>query len=681
MSEPRPISIWAPVREKSGGISFVRPEPSPLGDHFADAPVLRPKRSELPLRVILFGESAAAGYLYAPAVTLAKILGSTLEAAAPNLTEVIDLARTNETLLGLAETVEAAIQIQPDVLVLFAGNNWNLLETPELSAAAPSAAARVRFGELLALGTGQPVAEARRQIAERANATLDRIAALGRAIGIPVVVVIPEVNLDDWENIQPAAGLDAETTMRWHRLLGEGRAALDGGDARTAALSARALLRIDGGLCPSGYRLLGRALQKLGRIDEAASAFRAEIDAAAYPLLANLGVPQATSQTAEILNAAADRHGWLRVDLRALFAAISGSPLPGRRFFLDYCHLTSEGLRIAAAAIAQEVLPFLGDPVEPAPSWRELLDRAGGLEIPSEVEATARLGAAIHGAHRLLPLREKSSFLEPFLAEALALSPHAEGALRDLIDARTAPLPAVATAAQRRNLDSPCRLGLPHGWRWDYLDAEVLRAAQTVLSEHHPAAVLDLERRLIARAIGPEWTELARAPWVWEPLEQFFADLLDYEDLARRAFLRSPWPETGFALIASGQEDLEIRAVLRCPGAAASGAVVGVGYSDARGSRCESIPLGELAVGRSWSRAILHVPRRMLSRGLARLTLAWPPLGTGGESPMDVLKSRLALGLEADLHPVFGEISSLRIRTVPNCEARTTAPEEGSSPS
>jgi hypothetical protein len=676
LSEPRPISIWVPVREDSGELAFVRPEPSPLGDHFADTPVLRPKRSEWPLRVILFGESAAAGYLYAPAVTLAKILGQTLAAAAPGLTEVIDLARTNETLLGLAETVEAAIQIQPDLLVLFAGNNWNLLETPELSAAAPSPSARVEFAELLALGAGRPVAESRRRIASQANAALDRIAALARAIGIPVLVVIPEVNLDDWENLQPAAGLDAEATTRWHRLLTAGRAALDRGDAPTAALSARAMLRLDGGLCPTGYRLLGRALQKLGRIDEAASAFRAEIDAAAYPLLANLGAPQATSQTAEILEAAADRHGWLRVDLRALFAEISGSPLPGRRFFLDYCHLTSEGMRIAATAIAKEVLPFLGEAVDPQPDWQQLLALSEGSEISPEIEATARLGAAIHGAHRLLPLGEKTSFLGPFLAEALAFSPHAQGALRDLIEARTAPLPAVATAAQRRNLASPCRLGLPHGWRWDHLDAEVLQAAETTLRQRNSSAARDLEPLLLARAVGPEWTELARAPWIWEPLEQFFADLLDYEDLARRAFLRSPWPETGFALIAggdAGDADLTIQTVLRCPGAAIEGAAVEVRYRAA--GQGEAIRLGAVPVGRSWRRETLRVPRRMLRRGLGRLSLSWPPLGTGGESVMDRAQARLKLGLEADLHPVFGEISSLRVRTVPDGGARTTDPE------
>lgn len=675
MFEPRPISVWRPVRDESGRPAFVRPEPSPLGDHFADAPVLRPKRSELPLRVVLFGESAAAGYLYAPAATLAKILGATLETAAPGLTEVIDLARTNETLVGLAETVEAAIQIQPDLVVLYAGNNWNLLETPELSAAVPSAAARIRFAELLAHGLGQPVAEARRRIAERADAALDRIAALARAIGVPVVVVIPEVNLDGWENRQPPAGLDSEGTTRWHRLLAEGCAALGRGDAPTAALSARAMLRLDGGLCPTAYRLLGRALRKLGRLDEAASAFRAEIDAAAYPLLANLGAPQATSQTAEILNAAADRHGWLRVDLRALFAEASDSPISGRRFFLDYCHLTSEGLRLAAAAIAAEVLPFLGVSDDPHPDRRQLLACSETFPISPETEATARLGAAIHGAHRLLALGEKGAFVEPFLAEALALSPHAEGALRDLIEARTAPLPAVATAAQRRNLDSPCRLGLPHGWRWDFLDAEVLQAAKRALASASPGAAQEIEKRLLARAAGPEWTELARAPWIWEPLEQFFSDLLDHEDLPRRAFLRSPWPETSFALISPGDADLEIQAVLRCPGAHAAGAAVRVGYRGDRGA----VALGDMAVGRTWSRATLLVPAHSLGPGLGRLVLAWPPLQTGGESPMARALDRLRLGLEADLHPVFGEISSLRVRTVPDRGARITSSEEGSS--
>jgi hypothetical protein len=61
---PEPISIWQP-RDIDGETVFVRPDPLPLGDHHAATPVLRPKKSLLPLRVAFFGESVAA-YVASP---------------------------------------------------------------------------------------------------------------------------------------------------------------------------------------------------------------------------------------------------------------------------------------------------------------------------------------------------------------------------------------------------------------------------------------------------------------------------------------------------------------------------------------------------------------------------------------------------------------------------------------
>src|SRR6185295_8111783 len=422
---------------------------------------------------VLFGESVAAGYLYAPGLTPAGALAGHLEALRPGLCEVIDLARTNETLASLAATVEASIQIQPDLLVLFAGNNWNLLETPEISAQAPSVPGRVRFAaHLKEGGLAGPVEAAALALAERAHGALDRIAALTRAIGIPVVLVVPEVDLDTWENRQPVPWLPGDGAARWHELLARGRECLEAGDAAAAAGIAREMLALDGGLCPTGHRLLGRAEQVQGDLPAALAAFRAEVDAAAYPLLACLGAPQATSVARGILRAAAARHGWLPVDLPSLFAEVSGSPLPGRRFFLDYCHLTAEGIHVAMAAVAAAVLPFTGD--SSAPNLQDLLARLPATHPAPEVEAVARLGAAIHGAHRQLILGDKTAGIEADLDAALDASPHAEAALLALVEARVAPLPAVATAAQRRNLDSPCPLKLQHGWRWDFLDADVL---------------------------------------------------------------------------------------------------------------------------------------------------------------------------------------------------------------
>src|SRR6202035_2884533 len=247
---PEAISIWEP-REVGGEQVFVRPDPLPLGDHYADVKVLRPETPELPLRVVLFGKSAAAGYLYAPRLTPAKVLAAQLGAVGrADCFEVIDLARTNETLASLAGTVRTSLQISPDVLVLFVGNNWSLLETPEVSPYAPSATARRRYSDALrAEGVAGPSRLAAERLRERADAALDRVALIARTVGIPVVLVLPEVNLADWENRQPPVRLPGDGTARWHALFAEAVQALGRDDAAACLATAREMREVDSGAC------------------------------------------------------------------------------------------------------------------------------------------------------------------------------------------------------------------------------------------------------------------------------------------------------------------------------------------------------------------------------------------------------------------------------------------------
>lgn len=638
---PHPISIWQPA-EIDGERAFVRPDPGPFGDHYAAQKVLRPKRAELPLRVGFFGESVAAGYLYAPHLTPAQVLEEQLRAVGGHDNfEVVDLARTNETLAGLRETVRSALQIQPDVLVLFGGNNWNLLETPEVSAYAPSVSARQEVAMALRDGgLAGPVEMARGRLRETARATFDEIALLAHAVGIPVVVLFPEVNLGDWETRQPVPWLAGDGTGRWHSFYRSALELLERGEAAGAVSLTERMLELDGGACSSTWRLRALARRALGDEAGALEACRAEIDSAAYPTLAFLSAPQAGTLARELLRDACRRHGFGPVDLPAIFAEHTGSRLPGRRLFLDYCHLTLEGIRVAMAAAAAEVLRLSGM-IEGEPDWRALLASTPEPRIAPEAEATARLGAAIHGAHRLLPVGPKRPILEHWCAAALDASPGIAETFLDLIDARTAPCPAVLTAAQQRNLASPYRLLLQHGWQWDHLDAEVLAAIEAVL------AGTDVPHRIIERRTLPaSGTDLADPYWHWEPLERFFPDVLRFEDIAERATLRTPWPETSFCLVVDGPREVELELTARAP--ARNPGTVGV-LVDGR-------PAGALMVGERWtkSRLRLVVP----SEGLHRLTLRWPELPVSDDPLLSAIE-RLELGLPADLHPVFGEVWSL----------------------
>ncbi|HYH45410.1 MAG TPA: hypothetical protein VEG34_06950, partial [Thermoanaerobaculia bacterium] len=483
---PRSISIWQP-QESPQGLVFERPEPGPLGDHFAAVRTLRPKQGYLPRRICFFGESVAAGYLYAPHLTPARLLEHQLrEIAGPDAWDVVDLARTNETLGSLAATVEASLQLSPDLLVIFAGNNWTLLETPEVSPYVPSVQARQEVAAALrAEGLLGPARLARQRLALRAEAALSAIAVRAREAKIPVVLVVPEVNLLDWETRQPAAWLPGDGTARWHAAYVRGQAALEREDWPAAESSAGEMVDLDGGTCPTPFRLLARALLGQGREADTRDACISEIDATHTPLLAFLAAPQAGTAAREILARTAARHGWAAVDLREVFADWTGSHLPGRRLFLDYCHLTAEGMQVAMAAAAEQVLRAIG---QDAPAWRFLLTQTSFFPaVPPEAEATARLGAALHSAHRLVAVTPKAPLLAHWCREALAASPRIAGAFLDLAEMRAAPGPAVLTAAQRRNHGSPYRLLLQHGLRWEGLDADVLEAAREALAEcGHP---------------------------------------------------------------------------------------------------------------------------------------------------------------------------------------------------
>jgi hypothetical protein len=279
------------------------------------------------------------------------------------------------------------------------------------------------------------------------------------------------------------------------------------------------------------------------------------------------------------------------------------------------------------------------------PDWRMLLAATPAPRIAPETEATARLGAAIHGAHRLLTVGPKRPILEHWCAAALEASPGIAETFLDLADARTASCPAVLTAAQQKNLASPYRLLLQHGWQWDHLDAEVLTAVESLLGE-------EISRRIVERRSLPAaGVDLADPYWHWEPLERFFPDVMRFEDIAERATVRSPWPESSFCLVLDGPRDVDLVLTARAPENGPVGVLV-----DGR-------PVGALAVGGRWTKSRLRLPAGLLGAGLHRLTLRWPDLPPDvGDNPLLPAIERLELGRPADLHPVFGEVWSLVAR-------------------
>ncbi len=653
----QPISIWEP-REVQGEWVFERPAPWVMGDHYATRLRIPLKKEPGRRRICFFGESVAAGYLYAPHCTPAQVLEQHLGAARGEAGyEVIDLARTNETLTALVRTVEQAMQLQPDALVLFIGNNWTLLETPYVSPYVPSVRARQRYAWALREGgVLGPITQATRQVASKAVVALTQVAEMAQAASIPLVLIIPEVNLADWETRQPVLWLSDDGLAQWYRYYEEALHQLGQGAWAKAAATAQAMIDLDGATCPSSFRLLAKAFMGAGDLEQAERACRDEIDANQYATLCFLSAPQATRMAQGVQRRAAQQYGAFIVDLPQVFAEHTGSPLPGRRLFLDYCHLTLEGIHVAMAATAATVRNACDDVEEP---WQTLVQEGPRPVLTPEAEATALFGAALHSAHRLSMVGARASLLRYWCRAALAVSPGIVQAMSDYVAVRTAQSPALLSAAQRRNLASPYRLTFQHGWQYDYLDADIIEA---IYAEVDPATREVIRERVVAHRLPPEGLDLAYPPfYLREPLEQFYPDVMPFDDLSQRATYRAPWPVSRFCLIDDATRDVDLAITLRRP--------------SYEGERLQEEPVSirlngqdvqTIVVGTTWQKATVVLEKGMLKEGINDLALHWPMPAGRGEAALEAARSRLEVGVEADLHPVFGEVFSLR--AVPSCQ-------------
>lgn len=647
-SEASPISIWQP--EFAGDeLAFVRPPILPLGDHYADRISFLKHKKAGTTRICFFGESVATGYLYAPLVSPAKLLEHFLAATCTDAPfEVIDLARTNETLDGLLATVESTAQLQPDILIIFGGNNWTMLETPELSPYFPEIEARRLFAQTLRTdGMSGLVQEANWRVIQKARAVFSRIEAIAKTLGSRVILITPEVNLADWENRQACPWLPGSGTTEWYPLFEKAQKALQKKNWAKAIQAAWDMEQLDGSLCPTTYRLLYHAFLGQGDTALARQAAQAEVDSNRYVGLCFLGAPQINSGFRKLQQKIADQHQFARVDLSEIFERHTGSCLPGRRMFLDYCHLTLEGIQVAMAATAMKVIQVLDRP-EKHLEWSSLLKSTPEYPVSSEADATAKFGAAIHSAHRLLGINDSGEILQHWCNAALAASPGIQEAMLAFFAYRIKPMPAILTSAQHQNFHSPYVLMMQHGLKYNYIDAPLLKVLEQLIQ---------IPQEMV-QAFESRPIDLAHPPfYLWAPVERFYPEAMQVQHLPGQAFFRAAWPESSFALLHARGLSLQLEMILRLPTIP--------GWIGKRQNKLkikiDGRAVATVSVDEKWTKVVLPIGPIYSSSQILQLSLAWPPLPPCGSEAIEGAIKRLEQGQIADLHPIFGEVFSLQL--------------------
>jgi tetratricopeptide (TPR) repeat protein len=366
------------------------------------------------VRVFVLGSSAAQGDPE-PSFGIARVLEVLLRDQYPGVElEVVNAAATAINSHYVYAAARGALRLEPDVFVVYAGNNEVVgpfgagtvltSSAPPLPLVRASVAARrTRLGQLVgdvARAAGKGLGRGRApgawhgmemflgQQVRRSDAALERTyrsyernladtCRLARGAGIPVVLGTVAVNL---RGSGPFASMHAPSVSaadraRWEGLVAEAsRLETEGRWAEAAGALSQAV-GLDAGHAEAFYRL-GRAEARLGRDADARAhlALARDLDTLRF---------RADTRTNAIVREVARREkGAHLVDAEEALARPSPHGAPGEETFLDHVHLTFHGNYLLGIAFLEQVREALPEAVR---------RQVSGRRPPAEEEVARRL--------------------------------------------------------------------------------------------------------------------------------------------------------------------------------------------------------------------------------------------------------------------------------------------------
>jgi tetratricopeptide (TPR) repeat protein len=366
------------------GVRYANPEVMRRYAHSSGAPLaaidpfpFEAVKPEGGYRIVVQGGSSAAGFPFGRAGGLAGMLADRLEATFPERPiEVISTAMAAVNSYTLTDLVDEIIEVDPDVVLIYAGHNefLGILGVGSaLTGVASSGTARLhlllrdlRLYQLMqavvstvrGLASGEGDAERRSLFAQAASGARIRYGSrafeaglrqfednmsellekYGQA-GIPVYIGTLVSNEKDLSPFVGGPGPHVGTG-EWKRLMAAQLEQRRSGDVQAARRSIEALVALDRESADAWYAL-GRLEHETGRPGAARLAFRRARDLDELRFRA----PGAISQ---LIRELAERHGATVVDVEERFSASSPEAIIGDELLLEHVHPNAEGYFLLA---------------------------------------------------------------------------------------------------------------------------------------------------------------------------------------------------------------------------------------------------------------------------------------------------------------------------------------------
>jgi hypothetical protein len=632
------IGIW----ERKPGASYFARRFDMFNEWYLWANLGRIEPKGTKKRVVFMGESVARGYLYdpqfTPAMALEQMLGPNFKGSG---IEVIDLARTDLGLTLAKLAIAAADLLNPDVVVIFAGNNW-VPGGGTLSAFSrediPFLDSAIREGGFAGVKQWTEL-----HLAETVRSVIREIAAAYASRKIPLLWIIPEFNLGDWRDpMQNAPYLPGSGNQEWIACNDKARDALLAGDIEAAWKFAEKMIALDGGVSVAGFYLLAECSLRKGEIEPARHSLERARDSVIWDPSIGGYSPRPYSVVQNIVRAEAAKFGQDVLDLPSYFREYLSGGLPDRRLFLDYCHLTAEGITVAMAATAARLLKVLNGPAVTAQSL------AGQAPSPSKrTEAEVAFLAAVHNAH----WHQDDKLIHYYCNKALDLAPEIAPLMLKFADVQSRRIPVLFCQAAKEIADM----------QWPSIERHIFYGRPQQLDRTLLDAVLEA---LQSHGVDG-WEEVARIRREEHSIALRAANLLDYyyssssvqpkETLwvnpvvpARKKnhYYKAYWRESKFFFVGEAGTPVHLTLTCRLPDACEETIRV-----EMNGSL-----QAEIVATNEWSTWDIVIPESIAVSGLNTVIIQWPTPQFSMEEAVSSITEDIPHKLLPEFYRAFGEI-------------------------
>ena len=644
------VGIWE-RKEENGEVCFVR-RLDMINDWHWWANVGRIEPKGRRRRVVLVGESVARGYLYDPEFTPAMALEFALQAKlGKDAVEVIDLARTNLSFFETRNLAISALSLDPDAVVIFSGNNWAGSFLPEASETSYVESALREHGvaglkDYIEQGTARGVRK-----------LVEDVSSVYRTKRVPLIWIVPEFNLGDWRDALANAPHPSGSKRDWISWWESAKSALHDGDVDTASELANKMLNLDQGVSAAGFYILADCSQRTGDLDGARSYLEKARDVAIWDpswvisprpySIVQQGLRQETrSGHDEVVDAP-----------KILKEYLSGG-LPDRRIFLDYCHLTTEGIQVVMASVASRLMRLFKGTEVP---WRALLNEQ--LSPSPQVEGEAAFLAAVHNAHYF----QSYDLVRYYCSRAIQLWPQIGSLMTHYIDLQTrrAPMSLCKSAEQIAELQSPLMQRYLLHYNFKQLDPVLLDAIVESLKKLGTDAKQSLDHlRRQEHSVAHRDTDLLDYYYCSAALQP--QELMWVSDVDIRRKLADYYQafrlDSRFVFVGEAGRAVKLRLTCRLPRHSQLPGPISV---ELNGRRQD-----EIVIDRAWGTWEFVVSSEVVRDGLNQVVIRWPLQDYAGEQGLDSALAYLSERKRPEFFCVFGEIHSFTACDAENSSAR-----------